>query len=138
MHRSWRTWCRVSQRFELVMRDEVVRKNALRKDKSDQKTKDTEEFVVGGVMSYQGEKVTIVEPYGEVGRPITATIRTKKGEEKRVKVSKLRVLAAAMPMHMIPAVVQKGAFIMYKEREDGTMIGGTIVAVSEDSGELTM
>ena len=53
--------------FELVMRDEVARKNALRRDKADQKTKDTEEFIVGGVMSYQGQKVTIVEPHGEVG-----------------------------------------------------------------------
>jgi hypothetical protein len=71
--------------FEFVMRDEVARKNAPRRDKSDQKTKDTEEFIVGGVMSYQGEKVTIVEPHGEVERPVTATIRTKQGEEKRVK-----------------------------------------------------
>ena len=91
--------------FEFVMRDEVARKNALRRDKSDQKTKDTKELIVGGVMSYQGEKVTIMEPHGEVGRPVTATIRTKKDEEKRVKVSELRALAAAMPVHMIPAVV---------------------------------
>ena len=57
--------------------------------------------------------MTIVEPHGEVGRLVTTTIRTKKGEEKRVKVSELRALAAAMPLHMIPAAVQKGAFIMY-------------------------
>jgi hypothetical protein len=39
---------------------------------------------------------------------------------------------------MIPAVVRKGAFIMYKDSEDGAMTGGTIMAVSEDSGELTV
>ena len=33
--------------FELVMRDEVARKNALRRDTSDQRTKDTEGSVVG-------------------------------------------------------------------------------------------
>ena len=55
-----------------------------------------------------------------------------------MKVSELRALAAAMPVHMIPAVVKAGAFIMYKDSEDGTMTGGTIMAVSEDSGELTV
>ena len=118
------------------MRDEIARKNALRRDKSDQKTKGTEELIVGEVMSYQGEKVTIMEPHGEAGRPVTATIRTKKGEEKRVKVSELRALAAATTVHMIPAVVQKGAFIVYRDKENGAMIGGTIMAISEDSGEL--
>jgi hypothetical protein len=39
---------------------------------------------------------------------------------------------------MIPALVKKGAFIMYKDREDGAMTGGTIMVVSEDSGELTV
>ena len=53
-----------------------------------------------------------------------------------MKVSELRALAAAMPVHMIPAVVKKGAFIMYNDNEDGTMTGGTIMAVSEDLGEL--
>ena len=122
--------------FEFVMRNEVARKNALRRDRPDQKTNVTEELTEGGVWSYQGEKVTIVEPHGEVGRPVTATVRTKKGENKRVKVSELRALAAAMPVHMIPAVVMEGAFIMYRDREDGTMTGGTIMAVSEDLGEL--
>ena len=93
---------------------------------------------MGGVISYQGQKVTIVEPHGEVGRPVTATVRTKKREEKGVKVSELRALAAAMPVHMIPAVVKKGAFIMYKDKEDGTMNGKKIMAVSGGSGELTV
>ena len=70
-------------KFEFVMKDEVARKYALRIDTSDQKTKDFEELNTGGVMRYQGEKVTIVEPHGEVGRPVTATIRTTKGEEKK-------------------------------------------------------
>ena len=38
--------------FELVMRDEVERKSAPRRNNADQKTKDTTEFSVGGVMSY--------------------------------------------------------------------------------------
>ena len=38
--------------FEFVMWDEVARKNVLRRDKSDQKTKDTEEIIEGGVWSY--------------------------------------------------------------------------------------
>ena len=65
--------------FEFVMRDEVARKNALRRDKSNQKTKDGDDLEVGSVWSYQGEKVAIVEPHGEVGRPVTATVRMKDG-----------------------------------------------------------
>ena len=76
--------------------------------------------------------------FGLVNRPVTATVRTKKGEDKRVKVSELRALAAAMPVHMIPTVVKKDAFIMYRDREDGTMTGGTIMVISEDSGEITV
>ena len=95
----------------------------LRRDKADQKTKDVEEFSVGGVMSYQGQKVTIVKPHGEVGRPVTTTVRTNTGEGKRVKVSELRALAAAMPVHMIPAVVKARAFVVYKDSEDGTITG---------------
>ena len=49
----------------------MARKNALRRDKSNQKTKDEDELNVGSVWSYQGKKVTIVEPHGEVGRPVT-------------------------------------------------------------------
>ena len=101
--------------FEFVMRDEVARKNALRRDKSNQKTKDGDDLEVGSVWSYQGEKVAIVEPHGEVGRPVTATVRMKDGNTKRVKVSELRALAAAMPVHMIPAVVKEGAFVMYRD-----------------------
>jgi hypothetical protein len=119
--------------FEFVMRDEVARKNALRRDKSNQKTKDGDYLEVGSVWSYQGEKVAIVEPHGEVGRPVTATVRMKDGNTKRVKVSELRALAAAMPVHMIPAVVKEGAFVMYRDKEEGTMTGGTIMKGSEES-----
>ena len=45
--------------------------------------------------------MTIIEPHGKVERPVTTTVRTKKEEEKRVKVSELRALAAAMPVHII-------------------------------------
>ena len=68
----------------------------------------------------------IVEPHGEVGRPVTATMRTTGGDNKRVIVSDLRALAATMPVHMIPAVVKKGAFIMHRDKEDGTMTGGQL------------
>ena len=71
---------------------------------------------VGSVWSYQGKKVTIVEPHGEVGRPVAATVRMKGGDTQRVKVSELRALAAAMPVHMIPAVVKDGAFVMYRDK----------------------
>ena len=124
--------------FEFVMRDEVARKNALRRDKSSQKTRDGDEINVGSVWSYQGEKVTMVEPHGEVGRPVTATVRTKEGHTRRVKVSELRALAAAMPVHMIPAVVEKGAFVMYTDKEEGTMTGGTVMSISKHSNELTV
>ena len=124
--------------FEFVMRDEVARKNALRRDKSNQKTKDEDELNVGSVWSYQGKKVTIVEPHGEVGRPVTATVRMKEGGTQRVKVSELRALAAAMPVHMIPAVVKDGAFVMYRDSEEGTMTGGTIMAGSEDSDVMVV
>ena len=82
--------------------------------------------------------MTRVEPHGEVKRPVTATVRKNTGEKKGVNVNELRALAAAMPVHMIPAEAKKGAFIMYKHSEDGTMTGGEIMAVSEDSGELTV
>ena len=116
-------------KFEFVMRDEVVRKNVLKRDKPDQKTKDSDALNIGDVWSYQGKKVAIVEPHGEVGRPVTAaaTMRTMDGRTHRVKVSELRTLAAAMPVHTIPAVVEKGAFIMYRDKEEGTMTGGTIM-----------
>ena len=43
--------------YELVMRDEVARKNALRRDKSDQQTRDVDSEREGSEMSYQGKKV---------------------------------------------------------------------------------
>jgi hypothetical protein len=41
---------------ELVMRDEVARKNALRRDNSDQQTRDVD-IKEGNVMSYQGRRL---------------------------------------------------------------------------------
>ena len=93
---------------------------------------------VGDVWSYQGKKVTIVEPHGEVGRLVTVAARTKEGRTERVTVSELRALAAAMPMRMIPTVVKVGAFIIYRDKEEGITTEGTIMAVSEASDELVV
>ena len=79
-------------KFEFIMRDKVARKNALRRDKLDQKTMDNVQIIGGGVWSYHGEKVTIIEPHGEFVRPVTATMRTKGEQKKRVKASELRAL----------------------------------------------
>ena len=103
--------------YELVMRDEVARKNALRRDKSDQQTRDVD-IEEGSVVSYQGKKVEIIALHGEVDRPVTATVRImKNGTEMRVKVCELNEMAAAMPVHMLPTAEGVGQFIMWKDEE---------------------
>ena len=121
--------------YELVMRDEVARKNALRRDKSNQQTRDVD-IKEGNVMSYQGKKVEIMALHGEVDRPVTATVSImKNGTEMRVKVCELSEMAAAMPMYMLPATDKMGQFIMWKA-EEGVVCGGIITAVDTEKNEL--
>ena len=73
--------------YEHHLRDDVARKNALRRDKADQVTQGSHaqnfEMNVGDVVSMEGRSCGIAELHGEPGRPVTVTIRDK-GKEWRV------------------------------------------------------
>jgi hypothetical protein len=124
--------------YERVMRDEVARKNALRRDKAAQKTTVIHyDFEEGEIVSHAGAKWKITELHGEVGRPVTATMVAVHGDkEKRARVDELAKLAAAMPVHMLPQVCEEGSFIMWYDKEDGCSSGGTIV--EKEADELTV
>ena len=121
--------------YELVMRDEVARKNALRRNKSDQKTRDVD-IKEGSVMSYQGKKAEIIALHGEVDRPVTATVRIMENDaEMRVKVCELSEMAAAMPVYVLPTTDKVRQFIMWKD-EEGVVCGGIITTVNTEKNKL--
>ena len=124
--------------YERVMRDEVARKNALRRDKTAQKTTVVQyNFEEGEIVSHAGAKWKVLEMHGEVGRPVTATIvAIHGGKEKRARVDELTKMAAAMPVHMLPQVCEEGSFVMWFDADDGCISGGTIV--EKDAGVLTV
>ena len=124
--------------YERVMRDEIARKNALRRDKASQKTTVIHyDFEEEEIVSHAGAKWKILELHGEVGRPVTATIVAVQGnKEKRARVDELAKLAAAMPVHMLPQVCEEGSFVMWFDADDGCSSGGTIV--DRKAGMLTV
>ena len=75
--------------YERVMRDEIARKNALRRDKTALKTTVIRyDFEEGEIVSHAGAKWKITELHGEVGRPVTATMVAVHGDkEKRARVA---------------------------------------------------
>jgi hypothetical protein len=116
--------------YEHHLRDDVARKNALRKDKEDQVTLGSHaqnfEMSVGDMVSMEGRSCKILELHGEPGRPVTATILDR-GKERRVLKEELRPRAAAMPVKMLPKVVEIGGFVLWKDTE-GYLCGGTMIA----------
>jgi hypothetical protein len=117
--------------YERHMRDDVSRKNALRRDKDDQVTGGSHavkmKMKIGDQVSFEGRTCEVLELHGEVGHPVTATIRDR-GAERRVKYAEMRIRAAAVPVKMMPIDVSEGSFVLWKD-SDGCLSGGTVEEV---------
>ena len=92
--------------YERVMRDGIAKKNALRRDKTPQKTTVIHyDFEEEENVSHARAKWKITELHGEVGRPVTVTMVAVHGEkETRARADELAKLTAAMPVHMLPHI----------------------------------
>lgn len=129
--------------FEHHMRDEVARKNALRRDKQDQTIRYTGaralQVAEGDEVSHEGRSAVLKGKHGEPGRPVTATIEveTQKGQpvEKRVRFDELRTPAAAIPVKMLPKEASVGSFVLWMDSE-GFLCGGTVVTVGDATLEV--
>ena len=124
--------------YERVMRDEISRKNALRRDETAQKTTVIHyDFEEGEIVSHAGAKWKITELHGEVDRPVIVTMVAVHGDkEKRARVDELAKLAEAMPVHMLHQICEEWSFVMWYDKEDGCNSGGTIV--EKKAGELAV
>jgi hypothetical protein len=120
--------------YEHHLRDDVARKNAMRRDKDDQMTKHglkiRLDMQVGDMVSHEGKKVKIEALHGEPDRPVTATVRTDLGKEKRVRFAELRIPAASVPVKMLPKVIQLGDFVLWHD-QDGALRGGTMLSMRD-------
>ena len=122
---------------EFAGRDEEARKNALRRDKNDQKTKAVDlKITEGDVVSHEGIQWNVEVLHGEIGHPVTATIVSVKGDkQKRVKVKELRRMATALPVKMLPKEMHVDDFVLWKD-EDGYRCGGTVEKISDEMLEV--
>ena len=113
--------------YERVMRDEIARKNALRRDKTSQKTT---------IIHYSFEEGEIVSHAGAKWKMTATMVAVHGDKEKRARIDELAKQAAAMLVHMLPQVCEEGSFVMWFDTEDGCSSGGTVVA--KEAGELTV
>jgi hypothetical protein len=123
--------------YELQVRDQVARKNAMRNDKSLQQTSGMAlDLAVGDAVSHAGQRWIVEELRGEPGAPVTVGI-ARDGESRRVRVSEVKPMAAALPVRMLPKQVRVDDFVMWVDAQ-GYVTGGTVVDVDGPDGNLVV
>jgi hypothetical protein len=122
--------------YELHLRDEIARKNALRRDKGNRQTNAMDfRFSEGDEVSYDGTKYRVKELYGPSERPVTALVEDGKGALRKVRYHLLKGLGAAVPVRMLPKTgVEKGKFVMWMEESE--VRGGCVIEIR--TGEITV
>jgi hypothetical protein len=124
--------------YDIEMRDEVSRKNAMRRDKADQQTNKTKfDLRVGDKVSYEGAPWTLQSVTGDGGRPITAELMNSSGTVRKARYDYLKPVAAQRPVRQMTAQKpeEAGLFVLWKD-EDGWLLGGLIV--NNEDGVLTV
>ena len=112
--------------YDIEVRDEIARKNAMRRDKAAQSTNKTAfDLRIGDKVSYEGKAWTLKAVRGDGGRPITAELVDDKGMIRKARYDYLKPVAAQRPVRQInkPQSVSAGAFVMWKD-DDGFVIAG--------------
>ena len=120
--------------YDIEMRDEVARKNAMRRDKADQQTNKTSfDLRVGDKVSYEGVAWTLTKVTGDGGRAITAELTGRNGMIRKARYDYLKPVAAQRPVRQMNKTldVKVGAFVLWKD-DQGFVMGGVVVAC-EDS-----